>query len=72
MSPLTHLAVIRGAGFVAAKSTTRLTPVLYFVFVCSVYANVGVLPSVSGAFIRDFAELGHMFIMFALGALSWS
>ena len=46
---------------------TRLTPVLYFLFIGSVLANTGVLPADSGAFIRNFAELGIIIIMFALG-----
>lgn len=46
---------------------TRLTPVLYFLFLGSLLANIGILPEQSGAFIRVFAELGIIFIMFALG-----
>ena len=30
-------------------------------------ANIGILPAVSGDFIRTFAELGIIFIMFSLG-----
>jgi len=52
---------------VVLAKMTRLTPVLYFLFVGSVLANLGVLPTESGAFIRQFAELGIIFIMFALG-----
>jgi Kef-type K+ transport system membrane component KefB len=54
------------AAVVLAKMT-RLTPVLYFLFVGSVLVNTGVLPEESGAFIRTFADLGIIFIMFALG-----
>ena len=69
MNPLEHLAIIWAAVFVAAVAAkkTRLTPVLYFLFIGSALANIGVLPEVSGAFIRNFAELGIIFIMFALG-----
>ncbi len=69
MNPLTHLAIVWGAVFVAvvAAKKTRLTPVLYFLFVGCVLANLGVLPEVSGSFIRTFAELGIIFIMFSLG-----
>ena len=69
MHPLTHLAIIWAAVFVAvvAAKKTRLTPVLFFLFVGFVLVNVGVLPQQSGEFIRDFAELGIILIMFALG-----
>jgi Kef-type K+ transport system membrane component KefB len=69
MSPLTHLAIIWAAVFVAAVAAkkTRLTPVLYFLFIGSLLANMGVLPAESGVFIRHFSELGIIFIMFALG-----
>lgn len=69
MNPLTHLAIIWAGVFVAvvAAKKTRLTPVLYFLFIGSVLANTGLVPEESGAFIRNFAELGIIFIMFALG-----
>ena len=69
MDPLAHLAIIWAGVFVAVvlAKMTRLTPVLYFLFVGSLLANLGVLPTESGAFIRQFAELGIIFIMFALG-----
>jgi Na+:H+ antiporter len=69
MDPLVHLAIIWAAvfGAVVMAKATRLTPVLYFLFVGSLLANIGVLPAESGAFIRVFAELGIIFIMFALG-----
>ena len=69
MNPLEHLAIIWAGVFVAvvAAKQTRLTPVLYFLFIGCVLANTGILPSESGAFIRNFAELGIIFIMFALG-----
>ena len=69
MDPLVHLAIIWAAVFAAvvAAKKTRLTPVLYFLFIGCVLANAGVLPAESGAFIRTFAELGIIFIMFSLG-----
>lgn len=69
MNPLGHLAIIWAGVFIAvvAAKKTRLTPVLYFLFIGSVLANTGILPSESGAFIRNFAELGIIFIMFSLG-----
>jgi len=69
MDPLAHLAIIWAGVFAAVvlANMTRLTPVLYFLFVGSVLANLGVLPADSGPFIRDFAELGIIIIMFALG-----
>jgi len=69
MDPLVHLAIIWAGVFVAVvmAKMTRLTPVLYFLFIGSVLANTGVLPAESGAFIRNFAELGIIIIMFALG-----
>jgi len=69
MDPLTHLAIIWGAVFVAVvlAKWTRLTPVLFFLFMGCLLVNTGVLPTESGDFIRIFAELGIIFIMFALG-----
>jgi Kef-type K+ transport system membrane component KefB len=69
MHPLVHLAIIWMGVFVAAVAAkkTRLTPVLFFLFVGFTLVNFGVLPEVSGDFIREFAELGIIFIMFSLG-----
>ena len=69
MHPLAHLAVIWAAVFVAvvAAKKTRLTPVLFFLFMGFVLVNVGILPRESDLFIREFAELGIIFIMFSLG-----
>ncbi len=69
MVPLEHLAIIWAGVFAAVvmAKKTRMTPVLYFLFVGCILANTGVLPEESGAFIRNFAELGIIFIMFALG-----
>ena len=69
MHPLVHLALIWAGVFAAvvAANKTRLTPVLYYLFIGFFLVNVGVLPKESGPFIRVFAELGIIFIMFALG-----
>jgi Kef-type K+ transport system membrane component KefB len=69
MDPLSHLAIIWAAVFAAVvlAKRTRMTPVLYFLFMGSLLANLGVLPAESGPFIRIFSELGIIFIMFALG-----
>lgn len=69
MNPLVHLSIVWAAVFAAvvAAKKTRLTPVLYFLFIGSVLANLGVLPAETGGFIRTFAELGIIFIMFSLG-----
>jgi len=46
---------------------TRLTPVLFYLFLGAVYVNTGILPTEPGEFIRVFAEVGIILIMFALG-----
>lgn len=69
MHPLVHLSLIWTAVFVAiiAAKKTRLTPVLFFLFMGFTLVNLGILPRESDLFIREFAELGIIFIMFALG-----
>jgi Kef-type K+ transport system membrane component KefB len=69
MDPLVHLAIIWTAVFVAvvAAKKTRLTSVLFFLFAGCVLVNTGLLPTESGLFIRTFAELGIIIIMFSLG-----
>ncbi len=52
---------------VVAAKKTRLTPVLFYLFIGFLLVNLGILPRQSGSFIREFAELGIIFIMFALG-----
>ncbi len=52
---------------VFAARKTKLTPVLYFLFVGAVLVNIGVLPKESDPFIRGFAEIGIVVIMFAIG-----
>jgi len=52
---------------VGVARKTKLTPVLYFLFFGSLLSNMGILPEQSHPFIRGFAELGIVVIMFALG-----
>jgi Kef-type K+ transport system membrane component KefB len=69
MEPLLHLAIIWLGVFAAvfAARKTKLTPVLYFLAVGSILVNLGILPEQSHPFIRGFAEIGMILIMFALG-----
>jgi len=69
MEPLIHLAIIWCGVFVAmgAAKVTKLTSVLWLLFVGAVLVNVGVLPVDTDPFIRGFAEVGIILIMFALG-----
>jgi Kef-type K+ transport system membrane component KefB len=69
MEALSDLALIWAAVYVAvvAARKTRLTPVLYFLFLGFVMVNVGLLPTESDPFVRNFAELGIIVIMFTLG-----
>ncbi|MET1254074.1 cation:proton antiporter [Aliikangiella maris] len=53
------------ASFLAHK--TRLTPVLWYLFCGAILVNLGALPQEMPIFITDFAELGIIIIMFALG-----
>ena len=46
---------------------TRLTPVLWYLFCGAVFVNIGILPTEMPVFIKDFAELGIIIIMFAIG-----
>lgn len=52
---------------VIGAKKTRLTPVLFFLFMGFVLVNAGILPRESDQFIREFAELGIIFSIFALG-----
>jgi len=69
VDPLQQLALIWGSVLVAALVArhTRLTPVLYFLAAGSVLVNVGLLPEEAHPFVRSFAEIGIIVIMFALG-----
>lgn len=69
MQDLTLLAIIWLGVFAAsfAAHRTRLTPVLWYLFFGSAMVNLGLLPVEMPVFIVDFAELGIILIMFALG-----
>lgn len=69
MDPLLHLAIMWCGVFFAlfAARKTKLTPVLYFLFVGAVLVNIGVLPEHPHPFIHVFAEIGIIVIMFAIG-----
>ena len=64
-----QLAIIWCGVFVAGvlANKTRLTSVLYFLAFGALMVNIGVLPHESTPFIRGFADLGIVLIMFALG-----
>ncbi|MGD8325169.1 MAG: cation:proton antiporter [Gammaproteobacteria bacterium] len=69
MHAFQHLILIWIAVFAAVivARRTRLTPVLFFLFFGFVLVNVGFLPREPEPFIREFAELGIIVIMFAIG-----
>ena len=69
MEPLLNLAIIWLGVFAAVfcARKTKLTPVLYFLAIGSILVNLGILPVQSHPFIRGFAEIGMILIMFALG-----
>jgi Kef-type K+ transport system membrane component KefB len=69
MQPLYELAIIWAAVYFASlvAAKTRLTSVLYYLACGALLVNLGVLPEETGEFIRTFAELGIILIMFALG-----
>lgn len=69
MHDLAILSIIWASVFVASylAHRTRLTPVLWYLFCGAALVNVGWLPSDLPIFIDDFAELGIIVIMFALG-----
>lgn len=69
MVELEHLALIWIGVFIAVyfARKTRMTPVLFYLAVGAVYVNTGLLPQESDDFIRGFAEIGIILIMFALG-----
>ena len=69
MHDISLLAIIWVSVFVASflAFRTRLTPVLWYLFCGAIMVNIGLLPKVMPVFITDFAELGIIIIMFALG-----
>lgn len=69
MEDLSHLAIIWTAVYIAhfLAASTRLTPVLWFLAMGCLLVNTGLLPHEPGIFMTDFAEIGIIVIMFALG-----
>jgi len=69
MHDLEILAIIWVTVFIASylAHKTRLTPVLWFLFLGALLVNLGFIPQELPVFIVDFAELGIIIIMFALG-----
>ena len=69
MYDLSLLAIIWTSVLVASfiAHRTRLTPVLWYLFLGAVMVNLGFLPETMPIFIVNFAELGIIVIMFALG-----
>ena len=69
MHDLAILAIIWASVFIAAflADKTRLTPVLWYLFCGTVLVNINLLPQEMPIFILDFADLGIIIIMFALG-----
>ncbi|MDC3248897.1 cation:proton antiporter [Porticoccaceae bacterium] len=69
MHDLSILAIIWTSVFFASfiAHRTRLTPVLWYLFLGSTLVNLGMLPTQMPIFILNFAELGIITIMCALG-----
>jgi len=69
MDDMQYLVIIWAGVFISYNlaNRTKLTPVLYFLAFGSLMVNIGVLPHESSEFIRGFAEIGIILIMFALG-----
>lgn len=69
LEPLIQLLIMWCGVFFAvfAARKTKLTPVLYFLFVGAVLVNLGVLPKQTHVFIRGLADIGIIVIMFAVG-----
>jgi len=63
------LAIIWSSVFLASilADKTRLTPVLWYLFLGALLTNIGILPIEMPIFIVDLAELGIIVIMFSLG-----
>lgn len=67
--PFVQLLIIWVGVFIAvyAAKATRMTPVLYYLAIGAIAVNTGLLPHEAHPFIRGFAEIGIIVIMFALG-----
>ena len=68
MHDMMYLTIIWGGVFISSfmATKTKLTPVLYFLAFGSLMVNLGILPVESSHFIKGFAEIGIILIMFAL------
>ena len=69
MQAFEQLALIWFGVLIAAylANRTRLTPVLYLLAIGAVFVNLGILPHEPAEFVRGFAEIGIILIMFAIG-----
>ena len=69
MHDIAILALIWLSVFIASylAHKTKLTAVLWYLFFGTLMVNIGLLPEEMPVFIKDFAELGIIIIMFALG-----
>ncbi len=69
MLDMYYLAIIWAGVFISyfLAGPTKLTPVLFFLAFGSLMVNLHILPEESTEFIRGFAEIGIILIMFALG-----
>lgn len=69
MHDIAILAIIWSSIFVASMMAdkTRLTPVLWFLFLGALLTNLNILPTEMPEFIQQLAELGIILIMFSLG-----
>ena len=69
MHDIAILAIIWSSVFAASilADKTRLTPVLWYLFLGTLLTNIGALPIQMPVFIVDLAELGIIVIMFSLG-----
>lgn len=68
MQDIAILAIIWLSVFVASylAHKTRLTPVLWYIFIGTLLVNINLLPQIIPPFIHSFSEPG-IIIMFALG-----
>jgi Kef-type K+ transport system membrane component KefB len=69
MDDMLYLVIMWAGVFISYNlaNRTKLTPVLFFLAFGSLMVNIGILPHDSSEFIRGFAEVGIILIMFALG-----
>jgi len=69
MHDMIILAIIWSSVFLASilADKTRLTPVVWYLFLGAILTNIGILPIEMPVFIVGLAELGIIIIMFSLG-----